>query len=241
MESPFRFYLIMGPQMQVISFDKAQDECNACCCTPVSGAPGNSVLMLLDFSEWGVPIGGHGLRDTLIKIKLLSPRPNASDYPVATPVEISGSVNTQSAGTLAATGGATPYTFELDDFDGPQHGNLVVQANGAYTYDPAEDFIGYDSAYFKVTDASGRVGVGFIGIKVSGEEPLPSIPAPAKVQVISGSVKQNRDFTVSLGLQIGPDAVPGEIYRVEIKQLALGCDGVQYSTNECLDLKIGKC
>lgn len=227
--------------MEVISFDQQESACNTCCCKPISGAPDSSVLLLLDFSEWGVPIGGHGLRDTLIKIKLLSPRPNASDYPVAQAAIVAGTKDVEATGNLTATGGAAPLKFELDDFTGPRYGTLVIDDDGSYSYTPATDFVGYDSAYFKVTDANGHTSIGWFGIAVSGTDALPAPKAPEKVTVIGGSVKQNPDYTVSLGLQIAPDAVAGEIYRIEIKQLALGCDGVQYTTNECLDLKIGKC
>lgn len=228
-----------------ISFGvKNSGACGTCCCPRVSGAPGETIFLGLDFSAWAVPIGGFGLRDTFINVEKTSQAPNTSTYPVAQPVLASGEMNTPTVGTLTATGGTAPLTFSIDPMNPATSGNLAVEASGAFTYTPPNGFTGYDLAFFKVTDSLGQVDAGSFQVVVNSPPPAAQFPEPTLIQqvVVAPAKLAERDpYFVTVAVDIAPTAISGEIYRLSIKQMAMDCSGVKYHTMECVDLLVGKC
>jgi|GEM_PF-1444474 len=77
----------------------------------------------------------------------------ANDAPAATSVAQSGSEDTAISGSVSATDtdrDALTYTA----LTSPQHGTVVFNPNGSYTYTPAANYAGTDSFTFKASDGT---------------------------------------------------------------------------------------
>ena len=98
--------------------------------------------------------------------------------PVATDATIDTCVNMAVSGTVAATGGAAPYTFTqvTGPGFGPNHGTVMTAADfatsGNFTYTPDLDFTGMDYFTFSVTDANGCTNV-VNGVETIEVDPIP--------------------------------------------------------------------
>ncbi|RKR76522.1 Ig-like domain-containing protein [Frondihabitans australicus] len=87
----------------------------------------------------------------------------AADYTATVPAGSPYGVTAQNGLLKNASGsGLTP---SLDQ--APQHGTVVVKADGSYTYTPAKGFSGTDSFTYRVTDSSGQVSTGQVNIMVT--------------------------------------------------------------------------
>ena len=75
----------------------------------------------------------------------------------------------RSTGTLTATDvDSTTLTFHV--VDGPQHGTLVLDAPGAYTYTPAANYNGADSFTYAANDGTLDSNVGTVSLTVTRGE-----------------------------------------------------------------------
>ena len=111
-----------------------------------------------------------------------------NDAPVAQDGSASGSEDTPISGTLVATDVDSPsLTYTL----GAQavHGNVVVNADGSYTYTPNLDFNGTDSFSFKANDGALDSNVATVSLTVS---PVNDAPVAA-----SGSASGNEDTAIN--------------------------------------------
>ena len=50
----------------------------------------------------------------------------------------------------------------------PQHGSVVVNADGTFTYTPGAGFVGQDSFTYRITDANGDVSTATVTVTVLG-------------------------------------------------------------------------
>ncbi|WP_263146729.1 Ig-like domain-containing protein [Pseudomonas sp. RIT-PI-AD] len=90
------------------------------------------------------------------------------------------------ANSAFSTAEDTPYSGALSasDSDGdaltfsvtqqPTHGNLVLNADGSFTYTPAADYSGPDSFTYQVTDADGGIATAVVSLSVT---PVNDAPA----------------------------------------------------------------
>lgn len=218
--------------------------CATCCCTELSGRPGETMPLTLDYAVWAVPIGGRGLSETAIDIeKIHTP---GRDISVA-PASLTTPFNTPLVGSLlgnVTNPNALPLKFEHLPFDGPKYGIVTITEVGGFTYTPTNGFAGYDRFFYSVTPEDGAPVVAEF---VVGVEPqVGALPLPVRytpdVQVPSSRVSANRSHaTVRIGVEISPAAPIGAIYRMTVRQKTLDCDCNEYSHTSCYDLVIGKC
>lgn len=217
--------------------------CATCCCTELSGRPGETMPLTLDYAVWAVPIGGRGLSETAVDIeKIHSP---ARSISVAQATDTTP-FNTTFVGSLAGNvtnPDSLPVKFEHLPFDGPAHGTLVLNENGSFTYAPTTGFAGYDRFFYAVKPED---GVAVVAEFVIGVVPqvgaLPTVRYTPDVQVPASRVTINRSHaTVRVGVEISPAAPIGAIYRMTVRTKTLDCDCNEYSHTSCYDLVIGKC
>ena len=94
--------------------------------------------------------------------------------PVATDATIDTCVNASVTGTIAATGGTSPYTFAI--VTTTTHGTLTpagdFATSGDFTYTPNAGFTGADSFTFSVTDSNGCTNI-VNGIETIDVDPVP--------------------------------------------------------------------
>jgi VCBS repeat-containing protein len=60
---------------------------------------------------------------------------------------------------------------------GPGHGSLTLNANGSFTYTPAENFYGTDAFSYTVADGKGGTAQGTVAITVKSVDPAPVVDA----------------------------------------------------------------
>jgi hypothetical protein len=220
--------------------------CSTCCCTELSGRPGETSPLTLDYAVWSVPIGGRGLSETAIDIEKIH-SPAAPNGVSVAPASGTTPFNTPLVGTVATAvtnPDALPLQYSLLPFDETAHGSLLLDANtGAFTYTPKTGFAGYDRFFFEVAQENSKAVVGEFVIGVVPQVGvLPAVRFTPDVQVPGSRVVVNRTMaTVRLGIAISPAAPIGAVYRMTVKQTTLDCDCMTYSHISCYDLVIGKC
>jgi VCBS repeat-containing protein len=115
---------------------------------------------------------------------------NTNDAPVASNSTLGTVKNTATSGTLVANDvdvGDT-LTYSLVDTTN-SNGNVVVNANGSFTYTPATDYLGDGSFTFKATDANGTDS-NLATVSLSVTDAIISVVANADVATVNedGSV-----------------------------------------------------
>lgn len=228
------------------------EACNTCCCSFLSLMPGETNKVTISYAPWSVPIGGRGLLcapDIEVEV-------NAAGCPAQTVTAGSPPGNTNyfyqtPLNTALATGNlasnATPiagiFTYAKVGLSGPTNGVLDLNsATGAFTYTPNSGFIGRDRFYYKMTDNVGRSTVHEIVIEVS--QTIGNVFGTFRDMVLIDRTKvtvDNRYHTISFPITLSPAARSCEVYRVNIKQQAMDCDGVCYAHISCYDINAGRC
>ncbi|WP_443943537.1 Calx-beta domain-containing protein [Pedobacter sp. AW1-32] len=98
--------------------------------------------------------------------------------PVVTAPAISTNVNTPVNGTITATDAdGDPLTFTVTTQ--PTNGKVVLNADGTYTYTPANGYIGTDSFVVTVSDGKGGTTPVTISVSVTQGNRAPVVTAPA--------------------------------------------------------------
>ncbi|SBS76786.1 exported hypothetical protein [uncultured Mycobacterium sp.] len=84
---------------------------------------------------------------------------------------------------------------------GPSHGSLTLDANGSFTYTPAENFYGTDTFSYTISDGKGGNAVGTVSITVKSVDPAPVVDAqpyslnPAGPDPVTGKIKGHFNVT----------------------------------------------
>jgi VCBS repeat-containing protein len=138
------------------------------------GASGNAATVyFVPSANWNgqttfqyASVDNHGLQDTTPATATITVTP-VNDAPTTNDVLINTNKNASIIGNLGAADididDAAVFSVEV----APQHGTLVLQPNGSYTYTPADGYAGSDSFKFKVTDSAGLFVTGDASITVA--------------------------------------------------------------------------
>jgi VCBS repeat-containing protein len=100
-----------------------------------------------------------------------------NDNPTAQPAGYSTPQGSALAGNLAgnaADADGDPLNFGVAA--GPQHGTLVLNPNGSFTYTPAAGYVGCDSFSYKVDDGHGGTATALVSLTVTGTAPANRAP-----------------------------------------------------------------
>lgn len=217
----------------------AADACNTCCCESVSAKPGETNKIMLNYAPWSVPFGGHGLfNGTSFQVERLGTVPTPDVNPgfgrtvTGTPFE--GDLS-----PLFPNPDNDAVKFEIEQLFDASNGVVELQPDGKFTYTPAPLFTGIDRFYWS---ANGDVAEYTIAVDPSAEQPQKQPPVVAPVTVLKKSVAiDNRVHIVAFLFAVSPAAIPGDIYRLTIKQGTRDCDGSEYFHLSCYDITIGAC
>jgi hypothetical protein len=227
--------------------------CNTCCCEMVSIRPGETDKFNINYAAWSVPIGGRGLSantaiDLVLKTPITSPV-GGNQRPVPTLFLDSIPQNSSLVDSLIAIDAdLNPLTFAALPLFGPSNGIVTISANGNLVYTPNANFNGYERFFFTVSDGVNNPVVQEAIIAV--QPPLPAtqlvVPTAAfatpKVRARPVNVVVDQIWqSISFPLEVGPHAVPGEVYRMTIRQGANDCDATPYFHVSCYDLLVGSC
>jgi VCBS repeat-containing protein len=107
--------------------------------------------------------------------------------PVAHDVSATGNEDGVINGALAATDDDNdPLTYAIET--GPQNGNVVVHADGTYTYTPGANYNGTDTFTYKVTDTSGESSIATVALTVNAVNDGP--------QAVVDSASTNEDVAL---------------------------------------------
>jgi len=221
--------------------------CNTCCCASAVARPGETNKFMINYAAWGLPLGGRGLTDRVeFSVERREQSPD-SRAPVNPNKYFPAVFNTPLADTVA-TGASDPLdgtlTYKLDQLNGPERGEVVLNEDGSFTYTPTLGFTGYD-IFFIVTsnEAKSVTSQVIVGVAAqAAEDPLPAKAFEKPLAVLQKSVvvdKQN--FLLSFALKASPLAVVGDIYRVTIKQPAMDCNCIEYTHISCYDVNVVGC
>lgn len=97
-----------------------------------------------------------------------APTADFPDAPVANDATLTVNEDTvDNAGTVTATDADAGDTLTFTVTTQPEHGAVVMAADGKYTYTPAANYFGTDSFVFTVTDAAGATDTGTVSITVT--------------------------------------------------------------------------
>ncbi|VEE14849.1 retention module-containing protein [Ectopseudomonas mendocina] len=134
-----------------------------------------------------------------------------NDAPVASPSSISTDEDTPVDGKITArdVDGDT-LTYSIANGNGPQHGTVVMNADGSYTYQPAKDFNGSDSFTVTIDDGNGGTTTSVVSVTVKPVNDAPTA-APSSISTdedtpVNGSVVGNDvdGDTLTYSLANGP-------------------------------------
>jgi hypothetical protein len=239
-------------QIAANSSSNGSNSCDTCCCAAMSVRAGETDKISLFYAAWAMPIAGRGITQSpAIDITLLtSPEIVGNAPPVASLFKGLTAYATAFNGALASStidAEGNPLTFALLPNYSSQNGNVVVNANGTFTYTPNAGFTGTDRFFFSVKDAYNFpiVGEAIIAVSPDGGPSL-SLPTDAmatpKMIVRNSSVSiNNAQSIVSFPLEVSPQAKKGEIYRMNVRQGVSDCDGNKFYHTSCYDILIGAC
>lgn len=215
------------------------DACNTCCCESISAKPGETNKVLLNYAPWSAPIGGHGLfNGTAFQVDRLGTAPtpvvNAGFGRTVTGAPFEGDL----APLFPNPDQETPV-FKLEALFEAANGVVELQPDGKFTYTPAPLFTGIDRFYWS---ANGAVAEYTIAVDASAEQPQTQPPVVPPVAALKKSVAiDNRVHIVAFLVAVSPAAVPGDIYRLTVKQGTRDCDGNEIFHISCYDITIGAC
>lgn len=228
------------------------EACSTCCCAMLNLKPGETNKVVISYAPWSAPIGGRGLLcapDIEVEVNSLgcpaqtvtagSP-PGNTNYFFQTPLDTTLAV--ASLATNATPSGGL-FTYAKVGLSGPTNGVLTINsATGAMTYAPTAGFVGRDRFYYKMTDNVGRTTVHEVAIEVG--QTIGNVFGTFRDMVLIDRTKvtvDNRYHTISFPITLSPAARACEVYRVNIKQQAMDCDGICYSHISCYDINSSKC
>ena len=228
----------------------AATACGSFCCERVSARPGETNKIAINYANWVAPIGGRGISGApAIVVKNITPVPSlapANQPPTNTDYTPSVAANGTLNGTVATNGvdpESQPLTYAHLALYGPRYGTLVFNANGTYVYTPRSGFTGYDTFWFSTSDGVNKPVVNRVVVSVNPPSPAPALPAPILTPAVW--VDPNRiavrSPVLEFPLAVSPAARPGDLYRLELVQAAVDCDGVIYEHQSCFDVTIGTC
>ncbi|WP_236209959.1 retention module-containing protein [Metapseudomonas otitidis] len=117
--------------------------------------------------------GKGGVTDTVVNITV---KP-INDAPTASPSSISTDEDTPVDGRVTGrdVDGDT-LTYTIANGNGPQHGTVVMNADGTYTYQPAKDFNGTDAFTVTISDGHGGTTTSVVSITVKPVNDAPVAP-----------------------------------------------------------------
>ena len=119
-----------------------------------------------------------------------------NDVPVATGGSLSTAEDTQATGTLTATDvDNASLTYAV--VSQPANGNVVLGANGSYSYTPAANFNGSDSFTFKANDGSADSNTATVTITVSAVNDAPVVATPLADRSVTLGSSLNFSFGAS--------------------------------------------
>lgn len=214
------------------------DACGKCCCESISARPGEVNGVMVSYVAWSAPLGGHGLTNkTTFEFENVSvTEPLVNSAFERTPF------NTTLAGSLAALfpnpeGEAVEY--EILELYPPLNGTVELGENGAFTYKPATSFTGIDRFWFSI---NGNVGEFVIAVDPAQGPQIAQPPfTPAVYVPLSRRSVNPQTHVLRFVLGVSPAAKPGDIYRLNVRQAAIDCEGNEYFHISCYDISIGSC
>lgn len=220
--------------------------CTTCCCQPASGMPGEVNKWSINYAPWSVPLGGRGL--TGKHVFDISPRVDPT-APAEAPLFVTGTMDidddTEISGDLFPPGAEYPAGAVFAVLPGyePANGSLSINAStGEYVYTPASSFRGRDGFFYSVTvpGSAPLIGEASLAVQFGGLPVVNSAPSPAIV-IPDGQVITNAQYhTVTFPIEFSPAAVPGDVYRLTVRQQAMDCDSFYWHAM-CIDITVGKC
>jgi VCBS repeat-containing protein len=165
-----------------------------------------------------IPVVGAPLAATIYRaVTPVGPPPNRA--PSAVPDSFTTNQDTQLTGNVL-TNDTDPdgdvLTAVVDT--GPGHGSLVLDANGSFTYAPAENYYGTDTFSYTVSDGKGSNALGTATITVNYVAPPPVIDQQHPYSIddtdpetgkISGHFNVTHEKPVTYRLDTTPDPALG--------------------------------
>ncbi|WP_240921769.1 tandem-95 repeat protein [Metapseudomonas otitidis] len=117
--------------------------------------------------------GKGGVTDTVVNITV---KP-VNDAPTATPSSISTDEDTPVDGRVTGNDiDGDTLTYSIANGNGPQHGTVVMNADGTYTYQPAKDFNGSDTFTVTISDGNGGTTTSVVSVTVKPVNDAPVAP-----------------------------------------------------------------
>ncbi|MEE1895302.1 tandem-95 repeat protein [Pseudomonas otitidis] len=117
--------------------------------------------------------GKGGVTDTVVNITV---KPT-NDAPTASPSSISTDEDTPVDGRVTGRDiDGDTLTYSIANGNGPQHGTVVMNADGTYTYQPAKDFNGSDAFTVTISDGNGGTTTSVVSVTVKPVNDAPVAP-----------------------------------------------------------------
>ncbi|WP_346842270.1 retention module-containing protein [Metapseudomonas otitidis] len=117
--------------------------------------------------------GKGGVTDTVVNITV---KPT-NDAPIASPSSISTDEDTPVDGRVTGRDiDGDTLTYSIANGNGPQHGTVVMNADGTYTYQPAKDFNGSDAFTVTISDGNGGTTTSVVTVTVKPVNDAPVAP-----------------------------------------------------------------
>ncbi|MEW6472117.1 MAG: Ig-like domain-containing protein [Actinomycetota bacterium] len=152
--------------------------------TPLANASGTSTISL-------TVSDGNGGTATDTFVVTVTP---VNDAPVATPGSGSTAEDTPLSGELEGSDLESSPTFvKLTE---PAHGSVTVNADGTFTYTPAQNYNGPDGFTFKVTDGQADSAPADFSITVDAVNDPPTISDAGAQVIVEGQALTDLTFTV---------------------------------------------
>lgn len=227
--------------------------CQPCCCQPIRLKPGETNLVIIDYSAWVLPIGWI-VPTTEFSItqdeSTCSPTGLVADDYSTTGTSFPTPVESAIPLEPLISGGTEPYTYQAPlPFSGPQHGKVqaIVTTPGQYKYTPVAGYKGYDYFDYKVIDANGMEAIGTVSIQVAGANGGSTLnPDPkrtSEVPYVSPRSVQvdDRLMLIRFPIYMPTDCQGCDSYQMLIKQPAKDCDGNVYNHVACFNISCKDC
>ena len=216
---------------------KSGDVCGSCCCESISARPGEVNGVMVSYAAWSAPLRGHGLTNkTTFEIDGVSvtpPKVNNAFGRTKVGVVFEGTLS-----DLFPNPEGEQVEYEISELNGPSNGVVELGANGAFTYTPGALFTGVDRFWFSI---NGNIGEYVISVDpTTSELPQPPFTTPVYVPAARRSVDP-RTHVLKFVLGVSPAAIPGDVYRLTVRQVAIDCDGNEFVHISCYDISIGSC
>jgi len=230
--------------------------CNTCCCKNITIKPGETNKININYAPWSVPIGGRGLSDNtqfvfdkIHSVELsnsgnIAPVFSSDGFDVVVGSENTAIVYSVNAGVVDTTLPADVILYKI--IGGGEHGNMHITTAGVLTYTPFPGYSGYDRVFVSVSDGVNKPVVAEIAIVI--QPTLPTLPLPINMvksdPVLVSSFRKSINVSwhqMTFPLTANFNAIPGEIYRLTVRQQALDCDCNSYWHMSCYDITVGSC